>query len=111
MNTSALPPASIWRASIELEAKESLTRTPELRVHESDNSPTTLVSDEAANTSSAGCFDCWAPAGNASSASTMMERTRRRRSFIVCRGLGELSLYKLEHSESRATRAARQRRC
>src|SRR5688572_7799644 len=54
MKRSARPPASIWRASTELAAKESLSRAPDDAVQDADRSPSTLVSEAAANTSVGG---------------------------------------------------------
>ena len=71
MNTSALLPASIWRASTELAANDSFTVTPEDFSQAGANSPSTFVSEAAAKTSSSGFFGSSARAAPASASAAM----------------------------------------
>src|SRR5689334_662128 len=82
MNTSGRAPASIWRASVELDANDSLTRIPVVRVQDSDSASTTLVSEDAAYTSSSGGLDSW-PCAGAWHPNRSRERISRRVDFIV----------------------------
>src|ERR1043165_2061887 len=85
MNTSALPPASICRASTELAANEVFTATPDCDCQLPDNSPSTSASEAAANTSSSGRFDSCAPTGSAArqTASTAAAPANRRNGFFI----------------------------
>src|SRR5688572_624865 len=80
MNTSAVPPASIWRASTELAANEILTGTPDDFSQRGDNSSRTLVREAAANTRSAGRSRSAADSG---AHTTQHNNTSRARRTVV----------------------------